>query len=135
MKGWEDYWSMKDQEAQQKLQIKVDDQAKQLVAAANEEIEHTQQAFAEGQKKSQIVTRTVYLKGQSYAETNVALNNPACRLDADGVSILSAARSSLLPAAASSVSNPAMSGARANPAGGAGVQGRVPAAPPGRSGG
>jgi hypothetical protein len=80
-------------------QAKIEQQAKQLHQEAENKIIDMQAAFTAGEANAQVVTKTVYVKGQAYVASNAVFSNPACVVPADGVLILNSARAGVRSAA------------------------------------
>ncbi len=108
-------------------QAMVDQKATELRAAAAEKINAMQAAYEAGELNAKTVTKTIYVKAQTYAQSTPTLRAPQCNISPDGVQYIASAVSELQRTAAASVLGLAVS-STVYPAAGADVGGgTVPA--------
>lgn len=103
MSSWDEAKVARHEKAVAVAQAKVDEQAKQAVTAANDEIRKMQLAFDAGRAKARVVTNTINTKGEQYAAATPTLRSPQCFIGPDGVSVIADQASALQLAAAASV--------------------------------
>ena len=89
---WKDGQAAKREKALLAAQAKVDAAAAEKTQATANALVDMQAAFDAGQAQREIVTKTVYVKGQDYIKTVPAAQNKDCVIPQEGMEMLNRAR-------------------------------------------
>ena len=92
MNWWNEAAIARAERAQAEAQAKVDQAAQEARQTAENTISDMESAYKAGEANAKIVTKTIYVKGQSYVASTPVFSNPQCVVPDDGVSILNVAR-------------------------------------------
>jgi hypothetical protein len=98
-----DYKVAAHEKAQAEADALIEQQAEELTAKEAEKIIDMQAAFHAGEANAKVVTKTVYVKGQSYVASTPVFQNRDCVIPADGVQLLNSQITDLQTTAAASV--------------------------------
>ncbi len=79
----------------EEAQKKIDAQAAKIEQDAANHITDMQASFDAGEAQAKIVTKTVYVKGQTYVQNTPVFRNPDCVIPADGLRLINDQRASL----------------------------------------
>ena len=117
-------------QAQAEAQAKIDAQAAKIEADAANKLTDMQASYDAGEAKAKTITKTVYLKGESYVASAPVFRNADCVVPADGVLIVNSARAGVQTASYSGGIAAPVRGAGEDP--GRPTANAVPAITPGR---
>jgi hypothetical protein len=97
--SWKDGQIAKHQQAQAEADAKIRAQAAAATQEAENKIVDMTAAFEAGEANAKTITKTVYVKGQSYVASQPVFSNPLCVVPPDGMLVLNRQRASLRAAA------------------------------------